>query len=248
MDAREHKFIFIVGLHRSGTTVLADILSDHSDVSSFRETGFPKDEGQFLQTVFPPAAEFGGPGKFGFDVRAHLTEESPLCTVENRDKLLREWGRYWDISKPFLLEKSPPNILKTRFLNALFPGAYFVVILRHPIAVSMATRKWSKTSMFNLIRHWLRCHEILYSDLRAIENKIIVKYEDFVAFPDREMFRILDFIGLKPFALDTSIVTDSNKRYFENWRMKNGMKSRIYKTFLKARFERSFARFGYSFP
>lgn len=243
-----HRFVFVVGLHRSGTTLLADLLSEHPDVSSFKNTGFPKDEGQFLQSVFPPAKAFGGPGKFGFVAQAHLTEQSPLCTSEVRERLITEWGRHWDMNKKFLLEKSPPNVLKTRFLNALFPGAYFVVILRHPIAVSMATKKWSKTSMYGLIRHWLRCHEILYSDLQSIDNKVMVRYEDFVVFPDREMSRIMDSIGLAPFALDTSIVTDSNQRYFDNWNIKRNPKSKLYKLFLKAAFEKSFAKFGYSFP
>jgi hypothetical protein len=76
-----NKIVFIVGLHRSGTTLLEDIFSKHADVSSFENTGFPMDEGQYLQTVYPIGQHFGGPGKFGFHKAAHLTEASPLCDV-----------------------------------------------------------------------------------------------------------------------------------------------------------------------
>ena len=52
-----------------------------------------------------------------------------------------------DTGKEFLLEKSPPNIIRTRFLQAMFPNSYFINIKRHPIATSLATKKWSKTSL-----------------------------------------------------------------------------------------------------
>jgi hypothetical protein len=63
-------------------------------------------------------------------------------TPENRQKLFEEWSRYWDVSKPYLLEKSPPNLIRTRFLQAMFPSSYFVVLLRHPIPVALATQPW----------------------------------------------------------------------------------------------------------
>jgi hypothetical protein len=53
----------------------------------------------------------GGPGKFAFEPEAHLTEESALLTDENKAKLAFEWFSYLDLSKRFLLEKSPPNII-----------------------------------------------------------------------------------------------------------------------------------------
>ena len=35
-----------------------------------------------------------------------------------------------------LVEKSPPNIVRMRYLQALFPRASFVMILRHPVVVA----------------------------------------------------------------------------------------------------------------
>src|SRR5204863_5837347 len=108
-------------------------------ISGFADTGAPEDEGQFLQKVYPPGAAMGGPALFGFHPHAHLTEGSPLATPANGKRLFRAWKKFWDLGQPVLLEKSPPNLLRTRFLQALFPESSFVVLIRDPVAVSFAT-------------------------------------------------------------------------------------------------------------
>ena len=42
------RLVFIGGLHRSGTTPLADALAQHPDISGLSGTGAPHDEGQHL--------------------------------------------------------------------------------------------------------------------------------------------------------------------------------------------------------
>src|ERR1700691_2539156 len=80
--AESHHFVFLGGLHRSGTTLLFRMLREHPEISGFENNKVkeewlaPEDEGQFLQTVYPPAVFFGGPGKFAFAPEAHMTEES----------------------------------------------------------------------------------------------------------------------------------------------------------------------------
>ena len=84
--------VFVGGLHRSGTSLLHRCLAEHPDASGFRGTGVPEDEGQHLQSVYRPARAHGGPGRFGFDPGAHLTEESPLVSDENRGAPRRRLG------------------------------------------------------------------------------------------------------------------------------------------------------------
>lgn len=126
----DRQYLFLAGLHRSGTSLLHSLLREHPAISGFHDTGVPEDEGQFLQTVYAPARDFGGPGKFGFDPRAHMDEAHPLANPANAEKLRRQWGRHWELSRSILMEKSPPNLIRTRFLQALFPEARFVVILQ----------------------------------------------------------------------------------------------------------------------
>lgn len=247
MDA--HRFLFISGLHRSGTTILFKCLREHPQISGFTDTGVSEDEGQHLQSVYPPALNFGGPGKFGFDFRAHLTEDSSLSTKENGNKLLHEWSKYWDLSKPILVEKSPPNLIQTRFLQKLFPESYFIVITRHPLAVSYATQKWSKTSIYSLIKHWLVCHEMFARDSQFIKNLMVIKYEEFVANPHAVFERIYQFLRIKGDVPDLELRTGINDQYFSKWR---GARKRILsRSFLKTviirlRFEKRTNKFGYS--
>jgi hypothetical protein len=242
----EHDFVFVGGLHRSGTTLLARAIAKHDEVSGFRKTEALANEGQFLQSVYPIAREFGGTGRFGFDERSHLTEDSPLATVANRERLLSEWGQYWDLDKRVLVEKSPPNLLKLRFLQALFPDATFVVIMRHPIPVSYATQKWSKTSLESLLEHWLVCHEIFLADAPNIRKLALVRYEDFVAEPAGVVGGIQERLGLTPSEAAFKARSGINDSYFARWNGRLRPLRRRQHGELARRHEEGANRFGYS--
>lgn len=212
-----NKYIFVCGLHKSGTSLFAQMLASHPDVSSFSNTGFPQNEGQFLQSVYPIAREYGGPGRFGFHKEMQLTESSKLLTKDNILKLTNEWHSYWDVSKHVFLEKSPPNILKSRFLQAVFPNSFFIFIVRHPIAVSYATLKWSKTSIPDLLDHWVTCHKIMYKDLKYLNNRFVISYEGFVDNPSSIFAKIHDWVGIKPVEVVVGSAKNKNNDYFEMW-------------------------------
>ena len=245
MHEPEHKFIFLCGLHRSGTTPLFHILRDHPEVSGFRDTGVPEDEGQHLQTVFPAARTFGGPGRFGFAPQARLTENSTTATAANRQKLFQEWSRHWDLSKPCLLEKSPPNLIRTRFLQALFPNSYFVVLMRHPIAACLATRKWAHSSLDSLVEHWLHCHKLFKLDSAHLKQVYVLKYEDLIRDTNAQLATIYEFLGLPPHP--ASVLNPAgNDPYFKTWQrmsaeMRGSEVSRIVQ-----RYEPEVQTFGYS--
>ena len=132
------------------------------------------------QRVFPPDDALGGPGFFAYNPLAHLTEESELVSEQSAAQLEEEWGVHWDQDAPLVLEKSPSSLLRMRFLQALYPDAYFVVILRHPLANAYATHAWGlahggKGSLppdapVGFVEHWLHAHQILEADLPFVRN------------------------------------------------------------------------------
>ncbi len=63
-------FVFVGGLHRSGTSLVSRAIASHPEVSAFADTGVPEDESQHLQSVFPPAIRYGAPGNFSWLLRA----------------------------------------------------------------------------------------------------------------------------------------------------------------------------------
>jgi hypothetical protein len=175
------RLVFICGLHRSGTTLLENYLFANFSVSALRAP-VPENEGQFLQDVYKPAKNYGGPGKFAFNqaMQADLRE---LCDYSNyATRLLESWSRHRVGTSQFLLEKSPPNLTKIWWLRRVFPDAIFIVWTRDPRAVSAATLKWSKTNLDDLLQHWNTAYTLARADID--ENTVTMRYEDFCESPE----------------------------------------------------------------
>jgi len=245
---KNHKFIFICGLHRSGTSLLHKILKNQKGISGFENTPAIEDEGQHLQTVFNAANKHGGPGKFGFDPSSYLNANSKLINAENKKNLITQWNKYWDLNKEFLVEKSPPNLVRTLFLQALFPNSYFITIYRHPVATSLATKKWSKTSYSSLISHWLICHKQFMNDKTKIKNSLEIKYEDLTEMPSKTLNTISKFLNTEVKIKDINIKKEVNQKYFNIWKNKKTHFLLKYKINRHENyFEKKINEFNYSF-
>ena len=217
MADSSHRYAFVCGLHRSGTSLITRCLARHPQIGGFRNTGAIEDEGQFLQSVMPLEREYGGVGRFGFDPRAHLTEASPLKTQGNASKLLSEWSAHWDMSRPVLIEKTPSNLLRMRLLDRLLNPTSFIIVTRHPVASVLATVKWTEGNIFSLLCHWVHCYRIAKADAALLPRTLWVSYESFVKNPKAELDRMLGFLELAPYAGEPIALTNENRKYFSAW-------------------------------
>lgn len=249
VDLSNRFVVFIGGLHRSGTTLLHDLLAVHPDTSGFHGTGVPANEGQHLQQVLPTARQHGGPGRFAFHPDASITEHSALATERDRHKLHEQWSRHWDLESPVLLEKSPPNLLRGRYLAWAFPQAAFIVVVRHPLAVALATEKWCRQPLRRHVRHWCMAHQGFLEHAPYLRRLLVVRYEELVSSPKSVLIEVHRFLGLREVPPSTAHVSaEGNDRYFSawetSWRRKpwNFWESR----YLQFRFGRTFATFGYN--
>lgn len=240
------RLVFIGGLHRSGTTLLGRLLAEHPEIGGFRNTGAPEDEGQHLQSVFPPALAFGGPGRFAFAESARMTEapEAP----DHRRRLSEQWGPYWDLTRRYLVEKSPPNLIRMRYLQSVFPGCRHVLMLRHPLVVALATQKWSRTSCDELLRHWFHAYDIAVEDAGSIDRLLAVAYEELTARPRATLGRIFDWLGLEASVVSSRAVESSNAAYLDKWLhdCHGDAVKRAQAASLEERYEPAMNRYGYS--
>lgn len=260
-EIRSHQFIFVGGLHRSGTSLIYKVLGTDPKISIFSGAGVIEDEGQFLQNVYLPDAAHGGPGAFAFDPDAHLTETSALVT-EARNRLVDNWKPYWNVMKPILAEKSPANLIRSRFLQAVFPGAVFIFVIRHPIAVTMATSKWTGAYMRQLIAHWCKAHTILMEDIEYLDRFLILKYEDVLDRPEMVQHEIAKLLGQDIKLAWPDIKNDINKKYFDRWKIGDyhlkssfsdikrevkRIRNHLEKQILFIKYEEIIQKYGYTF-
>ncbi len=254
-DRDPRRLVFVAGLHRSGTTPLARALARHPDISGLVGTGVKEDEGQHLQQVYQRARAFGGAGRFALQPGAHLTERSPLVTAQNCERLWAAWEPYWDLRCRLLVEKSPPNLVMSRFLQALFPGSALVVVVRHPVVVALSTRKWRKAasrrwlnhaSLEAMVEHWLYAHSLLLNDLPLLQRIHILRYEDLVTQPRQTLQGVQRLLDLKTSIPDQGLQPRSGD-YEAAWEAmrEGGVRQRRSRRRVESRFGAAVETFGY---
>lgn len=194
---RPDKWIFIVGCYNSGTELLMHLLGSHPDISSLPE------EGQFLSDQLVRDYEVGLHRMWTLrEDLFRLTEEDEGPDPE---RLKQEWRIRLDRTSPLFVEKSPPNMGRTRWLQEHFHNAHFIALVRNGYAVAEGIRRKAEPShrrdgwpIALCARQWRRCHEILLEDAEHLERVHWLHYEDLAEDTEATLGELLSFLGLDP--------------------------------------------------
>lgn len=189
------KWVFIIGCYNSGTELLTHLLDEHPEISAL------PDEGQFLTDQLACDYEIGLPRMWT------LREDVFRLTESDRGpdpaRLKREWMIRLDRSCSVFLEKSPPNMARTRWLQEHFHNAHFIALVRNGYAVTEGIRR--KAEPHHLpgnwpialcARQWRRCHEVLIQDAVHLDRLHWLFYEDLTEDTEAAIGQILKFLDL----------------------------------------------------
>ena len=184
------KPIFIVGMPRSGSTLIEQIISSHNEVSGLGEIEY------FSKIVAKSSQEIP------FLDNNILTEES---IVSIRNKYL-ESSKIKNIKEKYFTDKWPLNFRNIGFILSAFPDAKIINTQRNPIATCWSIYKYYFSSNGN---GWAYSQEDisnfykLYEDLmkywhEIYPNKIYdISYEKLTDNQEDETRKLLDYCGLE---------------------------------------------------
>lgn len=190
-----NKWVFIVGCYNSGTTLLHDILAAHPSVGSM------PDEGQFYTDELLLPRAVGLPRLWALEAGRFCMDEAGGTGV-NVVRLKRQWGaRFNDPDRPVLLEKSPTNAARTRWLQRHFENAHFIGIVRNGYAVAEGIRRRAGHPLELAATQWARSNEILLRDFEMLQKKKLVRYEELTESAERILKDIVEFLDLSPTGL-----------------------------------------------
>lgn len=191
--------IFVIGLPRSGTTMVDRILSAHRKVESLGElrdlTYAVMTGGGTVDNFQPPAA-----------TRPAATDKQAIgrCYM---DAVATYRG-----DRPYFVDKAPMNFLYAGLIRLALPGARIVLLRRNPMDSCLAIHKtlFREGSPFacdleDLGRYYVAWHKLAEHWAQALGDAMLtVEYESLVRDQEAETRRMLGYCGLEwdPACLD----------------------------------------------
>ena len=154
-------YLFILCPPYSGSTLLWKLLSTSINVSALPM------EGQFLPEL------------------KELMRDTPWNAERTLPwpQIKAVWESYWDKSKPVLLEKSPPNLIRTRDIRAHFQPVKFIVMVRNPYAQAEGLMRRNHFTATRAANFSMMCLRKQLENAQQLEDALVMTYESLVQDP-----------------------------------------------------------------
>ena len=184
--------IFIVGLPRSGSTLVEQILASHPQVEGTRELMDIQAMADWAGTQAPapyPASLADLPRQ----VFAQLGHDYLARTRPQRR-----------LGRPRFIDKAPWNFLHVGLIRLMLPNARIVDVRRHPLATCVSAYRQHFAGGFDfaydltdLGRYYANYVELMAHFDAVLPGHVTrVVYEDLVADTEGQVRRLLDHLGL----------------------------------------------------
>ncbi len=198
---------FLVGMPRSGTTLLDTMLSAHPQVVSIEEQATL--EHVIWQLTHTSAGYPGAIEGLGADDVAALRRLY-------RSACARHLGTR---SAPLVLDKLPLRCLHVGLIRRLFPQARILFALRHPgdVVLSSFMQQYAPNEAFihfDTLQDSTRmyCRVLAFWERAAAQldlNLHYLRYEDLIAEPARTLADVCRFLGIEP---DPAMLDDAARK------------------------------------
>ncbi|HEY7901364.1 MAG TPA: sulfotransferase [Caulobacteraceae bacterium] len=194
--------IFIVGLPRSGSTLVEQIIASHSAIEGLDE----RPDLPMLAASVPAYPE--GVAVLDRGDCGRLGEAYRRATAPRRRT-----------PRPFSVDKTPKNFLHLGFIRLILPAAKIIDVRRHPLDCGVSIFKQhfgtgfaSAFDLGDIGGYYALYVEMMRSFAAACPGVVhTVIYEDLVADPDRQTLLLLKALGLP--------LEEACLRFFDNPRI-----------------------------
>ena len=201
--------IFIIGLPRSGSTLLEQILASHSQIEGSREL---PDIPDIVMDLFAHA----GTGAVEYPESIGSLEQQECMALAARYLARTQIRRPRGL--PRFVDKMLGNFSHLGLIQLMFPHAAIIDARRHPLACSFSCYKqlFSQRMNFSYDLNEMGRYYSDYAELMQHIDSVLpdrvhrVYYEQMVANPEHEVRRLLEYCGL-PFE-------EQCLRFYENRR------------------------------
>jgi tetratricopeptide (TPR) repeat protein len=185
--------ILVVGLPRSGSTLIEQILASHSQVEGTME----------LPDLSRITAELSkrSPRRSEYPEAIELQDRDQVAAM-GRDYI--ESTMRYRSGKPFFIDKMPNNFVHIGLLHLILPNAKVINARRHPLDSCLGSYKQlffkgqSFTyDQFELGHYYLQYQRIMDHWHEVLPGRVLdVHYENMVRDQENETRRLLEFLGL----------------------------------------------------